>query len=343
MTPRHRSTVLAASLLALASLTACSGGDAGSSSTSAIGRTGAAPASPTGSATPAAPSDGTRTSATLAPAGAASAAELQESVAQLKRRAAALDLADATFEVRDGVIKGSAAGDARDKFAALAKSGRLTVRPVLAVLPSLGPGGAPAPELVQGAVPPALQQTLRTYDCTDPARATAAGATAPAEPALACSAKPEQGVRYAFALGPVALAGADLDGAKAAFDGQNGGGWQTTLAFNASGTRKFADLTGRIATEAAPGNQLAVLVDDVVVSHPFVQGAITGGQAVIAGNFTEADAKGLAAQLTGTLPVAFTLSDLTVTRPSGAGPASATPNPALTLALTATPTPSASR
>lgn len=63
--------------------------------------------------------------------------------------------------------------------------------------------------------------------------------------------------------------------------------------------KAFGELTGRLAKEQTPRNQLAVVVGDKVVTAPAVMDAITGGQVQIAGNFTKADAEKLVQQLTG--------------------------------------------
>src|SRR5262249_61879827 len=76
-------------------------------------------------------------------------------------------------------------------------------------------------------------------------------------------------------------------------------GWQVNFTLNSAGAKKFAQVT-----TALVGKQLAIVLDNVVVSAPTVQNAITGGQGQITGSFTEAEAKNLALVLnSGALPV----------------------------------------
>ena len=71
-----------------------------------------------------------------------------------------------------------------------------------------------------------------------------------------------------------------------------GQGWQIQFDMTDEGADTFADVTTRLE-----GRQLAIVVDQEVISAPTVQNAITGGVGVITGSFTEARAKDLATQL----------------------------------------------
>ena len=79
-----------------------------------------------------------------------------------------------------------------------------------------------------------------------------------------------------------------------------GSPWDVTLKMNAEGTQRWAMITG-----ATIGYQLAMVVDGKVYSAPTVQSKIEGGRSVISGNFSEQEAKELAAILKGgVLPLA---------------------------------------
>ncbi|MBA3954120.1 protein translocase subunit SecD [Candidatus Dependentiae bacterium] len=67
---------------------------------------------------------------------------------------------------------------------------------------------------------------------------------------------------------------------------------QVGLEFNAAGAEKFYELT-----KANVGGHVAILLDNVVVSAPGVNGPIEGGSGQISGNFTEKGAKELVALL----------------------------------------------
>jgi preprotein translocase subunit SecD len=94
--------------------------------------------------------------------------------------------------------------------------------------------------------------------------------------------------------------------ASAAIDQQGAAGWFVSLDFNGEGARKFGALTQAVTGLAAPQNQVAIVLDGLVVSAPRINEAITGGSAQITGNFTQKEASNLANVLKyGALPLAF--------------------------------------
>lgn len=96
------------------------------------------------------------------------------------------------------------------------------------------------------------------------------------------------------------LTGGDLQQTTVTFD-RNTGKPQVQLAFTADGARKFAEITRRNV-----GKILPIVLDDRVVEAPRVNEAITGGSAVITGEFTPQQAKALSIQLNaGALPVSL--------------------------------------
>jgi preprotein translocase subunit SecD len=119
-----------------------------------------------------------------------------------------------------------------------------------------------------------------------------------------------------YRLGPVELTGDAIDQAVAIYDpGTAGGaaqGWHIQFDMTGEGADTFADVTGRLE-----GRQLAIVVDQEVISAPTVQEAITGGTGTITGSFTEARAKDLATQLNaGALPVALTTEQVQTVSPT---------------------------
>ena len=78
------------------------------------------------------------------------------------------------------------------------------------------------------------------------------------------------------------------------------------LNFNGDGTTKFGTITTNINKLAAPQNDLAIVLDSLVISAPRILGPITAGSADITGNFTQTEASDLANVLKyGALPLAF--------------------------------------
>jgi preprotein translocase subunit SecD len=113
-----------------------------------------------------------------------------------------------------------------------------------------------------------------------------------------------------YILGPVEVSGSDIGDASASLEtnsqGATGVDWQVNLNFKNDGPAKFAKVTSRLVNLEAPRNQFAIVLDGLVISAPRTNQAITGGQAQITGNFTQADAQSLANQLKfGALPISF--------------------------------------
>src|SRR3989344_3112159 len=101
---------------------------------------------------------------------------------------------------------------------------------------------------------------------------------------------------------PTELTGANLESARVEYD-QNTSKPVVGIKFDEEGAKKFEDLT-----EKNVGKPLAIILDTEIVSAPIVQEKISGGSAVISGNFTIEGAKNLAIQLNaGPLPVSIKL------------------------------------
>jgi preprotein translocase subunit SecD len=93
------------------------------------------------------------------------------------------------------------------------------------------------------------------------------------------------------------LSGRDLKIAKPAFKSDTGEPI-IELTFNSDGARKFESLTKKNL-----GKRLAIFLDDQLLMAPTIQSEISGGQAIITGNFTAAQTKQFAILLnSGALP-----------------------------------------
>jgi len=95
------------------------------------------------------------------------------------------------------------------------------------------------------------------------------------------------------------LTGTNLTGANP--QPTQSGGWEVAIRFDDEGGQKFADLTKNLA---GTGRSLGIFLDDVLISSPtvgaqFAISGITGGEAVITGNFTAEEANDLAIQIRG--------------------------------------------
>ncbi len=106
-----------------------------------------------------------------------------------------------------------------------------------------------------------------------------------------------------YLLGPVVLSGKDLINAEMNPDSL--GRMGVSLEFNSEGARLFEEATARMI-----GKQLAIVLDNVVISAPVVQDRIAGGRAQITGRFTAEEAGRLAIMLkAGALPVAVEIAE----------------------------------
>jgi preprotein translocase subunit SecD len=102
--------------------------------------------------------------------------------------------------------------------------------------------------------------------------------------------------RDKYILGSVVIDGADVVRAVAVRSQVIGmAGWHVDFKLTPDATKRFA-----VATSAAAGKQLALIINGQVVSAPVVEEPIRHGYVTITGGYEEEEAKALAAQLGGT-------------------------------------------
>lgn len=176
--------------------------------------------------------------------------------------------------------------------------------PAASATPDASAPAQPAPTVA--AAPAAqvsdeLSQKFAKLDCTDEKNRVGGGDN-PDQPLVTC----DRDGTSRFVLGPAEVLGRQVRSATAAIDQQGTGGWFVSLTFNKEGTKKFGEITQRVVSLTAPQNQVAIVLDGLVVSAPRIIDAILGGQAQITGNFTQQEASDLANVLKyGSLPLAF--------------------------------------
>ncbi|MER7407791.1 protein translocase subunit SecD [Streptomyces sp. NPDC000070] len=170
--------------------------------------------------------------------------------------------------------------------------------------------GSPSPSSTAGSPSGDLEKEYAALNCADPKqRATAGKGAKTGQPTVACGQ--DGGVWSKFLLGPVNVDGTEIKKAQATLNSQTAA-WQVDMTFNSAGAKKFADVTAKLAQQTTPQNEFAIVLDDEVVSHPFVQTAIGGGNAQISGSFTQEEAKSLANMLSyGALPLTFKVDSMT--------------------------------
>lgn len=238
-----------------------------------------------------------------------------------------------------------AGGDA-EGLRLLAQPGRLSFRAVVAgpTTPHAAPVPAgSAPAAVQAKLGPAYQVAGRLTDPgqVDPAQLAALApfgrltpdevATLPATmqyavPAVTCAqlngrapgtiddpaatvvACERTGDQSKYLLDAAKVTAADVAGAHVEL--QAAPGWTVTISFTAQGQPKWTALT-RAAMASDPSNQVAIVVDNQVISAPTIQAVITGDAAISGAEIDRAAAARLAALLrSGPLPVTFTVTGI---------------------------------
>ncbi len=180
------------------------------------------------------------------------------------------------------------------------QTAELRFRQVLAIAASTGavdPAATPAT-----GISPEVNAKFVALDCTKAENLQGSGSDAPEETIVAC----DRAGTAKYILAPAEVLGRQISKASAGLDAQSGSAWYVSLTFNGEGTAAFGAITSRVTSLASPLNQVAIVLDGLVVSAPRINEAIPSGSAQITGSFTQLEAQDLANVLKyGALPLAF--------------------------------------
>jgi len=180
------------------------------------------------------------------------------------------------------------------------QTAELRFRQVLATAAATG-AADPAATPATG-VSPEVNAKFAALDCTKPENLQGSGADAPTDTIVAC----DRAGLIKYILAPAEVLGRQISKASAGLDAQSGSAWYVSLTFNGEGTSAFGAITSRVTSLAAPLNQVAIVLDGLVVSAPRINEAIPSGNAQITGSFTQLEAQDLANVLKyGALPLSF--------------------------------------
>ena len=147
-----------------------------------------------------------------------------------------------------------------------------------------------------------INAKFTALDCTKLTNLKGTGTDAPTDTIAVC----DRAGTTKYILAPAEVLGRQIAKASAGIDTQGGNAWYVSLTFNGEGTNAFGALTKRVTTLASPLNQVAIVLDGLVVSSPRITEAIPSGNAQITGSFTQLEAQDLANVLKyGALPLAF--------------------------------------
>ena len=192
------------------------------------------------------------------------------------------------------------------------QTAELRFRQVLSESAGLGGSGTDTATPAAG-VSPAINAQFAALDCTNPASLQGTGADAPSDTIVACSR--EGGSKYILA--PAEVLGQQVSKASSGIDQQGASAWFVSLTFDGEGTKAFGALTSRVTSLPSPQNQVAIVLDGLVVSAPVINEAIPSGNAQITGSFTQTEAADLANVLKyGALPLAFDRGEIQQVSPT---------------------------
>ena len=148
----------------------------------------------------------------------------------------------------------------------------------------------------------AIIAKYEALDCTKLANLQGTGNDAPGDTIAVC----DRAGTTKYILAPAEVLGRQISKASAGIDTQGGSAWYVSLTFNGEGTKAFGALTTRVTSLSEPLNQVAIVLDGLVVSSPRINEPIPSGNAQITGSFTQLEAQDLANVLKyGALPLAF--------------------------------------
>lgn len=249
------------------------------------------------------------------------AEQLSQAVSIIRQRVDASGVSEAQINTQgNGNIIVSIPGTPDDNTLKLIRSSaKLEFRPVLvtsqgatataSASPSASatpaPSSSPTDASDSNWVTPELQKSFDALDCTKEFR-TPGQVDDPTKPLITCDT-----TGYSkFILGPVEIEGSNISDASAGTvttsTGASTNTWAVNLSFNDAGSKKFAEVTGRLYPLASPKNQFAITLDGFVITAPQTNAVITNGSAQITGSFDRISSKSLADQLKyGSLPIAF--------------------------------------
>ena len=252
------------------------------------------------------------TSVTLQPrisegsSGKVTSASIDQAVSIIRQRVNSLGVAESEVAAQGSgtnrQIVISVPGDTGRRIVELVgNTAELRFRQVLAESTSGGATGNDAATPVAG-VSAEINAAYAALDCSQAAARQGFGGDTPEQTIVSCS----RSSATKYILGPAEVVGRQVSKASAGLDSQAGNAWTVLLTFNNEGTKAFGALTQRVTSLATPQNQVAIVLDGLVVSAPRITEAIPSGNAQITGSFTQTDATDLANVLKyGALPLAF--------------------------------------
>ena len=240
------------------------------------------------------------TSVTLQPliapgeAGKVTSESIDQAVSIIRQRVNSLGVAESEVTAQGSgtnrQIVISVPGDTGRRVVELVgQTAELRFRQVLSSA-SGNPAAADAAATPASGVSADVNAKFAALDCTKAENLQGTGTDAPTDTIVACD---RAGVTK-YILAPAEVLGRQISKAAAGIDTQGGNAWYVSLTFNNEGTAAFGALTSRVTSLPEPTNQVAIVLDGLVVSSPRITEAIPSGNAQITGSFTQLEAQDLA-------------------------------------------------
>ena len=158
-----------------------------------------------------------------------------------------------------------------------------------------------------------INAKFSALDCTKAENLRGAGIDLPTDTIIAC----DRTGTTKYILAPAEVLGRQISSASAGLDTQGGSSWYVSLEFDNDGTTAFGAVTARVTGLPEPTNQVAIVLDGLVISSPRITEAIPSGNAQITGSFTKTEVEELANNLNyGALPLAFDRGEVQQVSPS---------------------------
>ena len=252
------------------------------------------------------------TSVTLQPriapgeAGKVTSESIDQAVSIIRQRVNSLGVAESEVTAQGSGVNRqiviSVPGDTGRRVVELVgQTAELRFRQVLASGSGI-PAAADAAATPVTGVSTVVNTKFAALDCSKPENLQGTGTDLPTDVLVAC----DRAGTTKYILAPAEVLGRQISKASAGLDTQGGNAWYVSLTFNNEGTSAFGALTSRVTALPEPTNQVAIVLDGLVVSSPRITEAIPSGSAQITGSFTQLEAQDLANVLKyGALPLAF--------------------------------------
>jgi preprotein translocase subunit SecD len=181
------------------------------------------------------------------------------------------------------------------------KGQKATPTPTATAPATTQPTQDPSAQIDTTGIDPAVLTQFGKLDCSDPKNRGQGVQDNPAKQMVAC----ESDGSLKYVLDVAKVVGTDIDSASAGVQ-QGSTKWLVQLDFKSKGATEWSKLTSTAYNSQPPRNQVAVVLDGVVITAPNIIGPIPGGRAEITGQFTQKSATELADQLKyGALPLKF--------------------------------------